>query len=51
MTMKTHHTSHQTGSNAIASFDVYLSGRAETFEDFLEEFEGRTYECELTDLQ
>ncbi|KAH9161209.1 hypothetical protein EDB89DRAFT_2080811 [Lactarius sanguifluus] len=32
-------------------FAPYYSGYANTFEDFLEEFEGRAYDCELTDPQ
>ncbi|KAH9031400.1 hypothetical protein EDB83DRAFT_1843220 [Lactarius deliciosus] len=32
-------------------FAPYYSGHANTFEDFLEEFEGRAYDCALTDLQ
>ncbi|KAH9170961.1 hypothetical protein EDB89DRAFT_1224214 [Lactarius sanguifluus] len=32
-------------------FAPYYSGRANTFEDYLEEFEGRAYDCALTDPQ
>ncbi|KAI9453086.1 hypothetical protein BJY52DRAFT_865832 [Lactarius psammicola] len=34
-----------------SEYAPYYSGYADTFEDFLDEFEGRAYDCELTDPQ
>ncbi|KAI9432410.1 hypothetical protein BJY52DRAFT_1400296 [Lactarius psammicola] len=34
-----------------SEYAPYYSGCADTFEDFLDEFEGRAYDCELTDPQ
>ncbi|KAH9031601.1 hypothetical protein EDB83DRAFT_2678375 [Lactarius deliciosus] len=34
-----------------SKYAPYYSGHANTFEDFLEEFEGRAYDCALTDPQ
>ncbi|KAH9178278.1 hypothetical protein EDB89DRAFT_2064059 [Lactarius sanguifluus] len=34
-----------------SKFAPYYSGHADTFEDFLEEYEGLAYDCALTDLQ
>ncbi|KAH9009240.1 hypothetical protein EDB85DRAFT_2246661 [Lactarius pseudohatsudake] len=45
----------RTGPAAMPSprskFAPYYSGHANTFEDFLDEFEGRAYDCALTDPQ
>ncbi|KAI9437403.1 hypothetical protein BJY52DRAFT_602411 [Lactarius psammicola] len=34
-----------------SEYAPYYSGYADTFEDFLDEFEGKAYDCELTDPQ
>ncbi|KAI9452655.1 hypothetical protein BJY52DRAFT_1214495 [Lactarius psammicola] len=34
-----------------SEYAPYYSGYADTFEDFLDEFEGQAYDCELTDPQ
>ena len=45
----------RTGPAAMPSprskFVLYFLGCADTFEDFLEDFEGRAYDRELTDSQ